>query len=59
MLFHQNTHKPGNNAVEMSQAFHPQLECFTDVNLLQNAFKVTQNGETDALQFYLMVHMFS
>ena len=31
MLFRYNTHKTGNNAVQMSQAFHdiPQFKCFT------------------------------
>ena len=33
VLFRQNTRKTGNNAVKMSQAFHTQLECFTDLNL--------------------------
>ena len=34
-MFPQNTRKTGNNAVEMSQAFHDiaRFECFTDVNL--------------------------
>ena len=58
MLFRQNTHKTGNNAVEM-QAFHDiaRLECFTDLNLLTGkyVFNVIQNWETTALQFYLMV----
>ena len=48
-----------NNAVKMSQAFHTQLECFTDLNLLKNTFKVTQNWETDALQFSSMVLIFN
>ena len=39
MLFRQNTHKTGNNAVEM-QAFHDiaRLECFTDLNLLTGKY---------------------
>ena len=57
VLFRQNTRKTGNNAVKMSQAFHTQLECSTDLNLLKNTF--TQNWETDALQFYSMVLIFS
>ena len=59
VLFRQNTRKTENNAVKMSQAFHTQLECFTDLNLLKNTFKVTQKWETDALQFYSMVLIFS
>ena len=59
VLFRQNTRKTENNTVKMSQAFHTQLECFTDLNLLKNTFKVTQKWETDALQFYSMVLIFS
>ena len=38
MLFHQNTRKTGNNAVEMSQAFQdiPRFKHFTDLNLFIN-----------------------
>ena len=36
LLFCQNTRKTGNNAAEMSQAFHIALfKCFTDPNLLK------------------------
>ena len=51
MLFRQNTHKTGNNAVEMSQAFHDiaRLERFTDLNLFKYAFNVIQHLEMDAL----------
>ena len=60
MLFHQNTRKTKNNAVEMSQASQDmaQFERFTDLNLLEYAFNVIQNRETDALQFYSMVLFF-
>ena len=60
MLFHQNTRKTRNNAVEMSQASQDmaQFERFTDLNLLEYAFNVIQNRETDALQFYSMVLFF-
>ena len=42
MLLCQNTCKTGNDAVEMSQAFHDiaQFECFTDLNLFKYAFNV-------------------
>ena len=43
VLFHQNTRKTGNNAVEMSQAFHDiftWFESFTDLNLFKYAFSV-------------------
>ena len=45
----------------MSQTFHvvAWFECFTDLNLFKYAFNVTQNWETDALQFYSMVLIFS
>ena len=45
MSFGQNTHKTGNNAVEMSLAFHdiPWFECFRDLNLFKYAFNVNQN----------------
>ena len=60
MLFHRNTCKTGNNAIEMSLAFHDiaQFECFTDLNLFKCACNIIQNWETDALQFYLMVLIF-
>ena len=60
MLFRQNTSRTGNNAVEMSQAFHdiPRFERFTLLNLFKYAFNVVQNWETDALQFYSTVHIF-
>ena len=60
MLFCQNTRKTGNNAVEMSQAFHniTQFECFTDLNLFKYSFDVIQTWEMDVLQFYLMVSYF-
>ena len=42
MLFHQNTHKTGNNAVEMSQAFQdiPRFKHFTGLNLFKYALKL-------------------
>ena len=51
MLFHQNTCKTGNNAVETSQAFHDlaRFESFTDLNLFKYAFNIIQNWEMDAL----------
>ena len=51
MLFCQNTHKTGNNAVEMYQAFHniAWFERFTDLNLFKYAFNVIQHLEMDAL----------
>ena len=60
MLFHQNTRKTGNNAIEMFQAFHDiaWFKRFTDLNLVKYAFNVIQNWNTDALQFYLMVVIF-
>ena len=60
MLSRQNTHKTGNNAVKMSQVLQDiaLFERFTDLNLLEYAFSVIQNWETDALQFYLMVLVF-
>ena len=48
MLFCQNTRKTaGNNAVEMSQAFHDvvRFERFTDLNLFKYAFNVIQSGQ--------------
>ena len=42
MLICQSTHKTGNNAVKISQAFHDmaQFGCFTDLNLFKYAFNV-------------------
>ena len=53
MLFRQNTRKTGNNAFEMSQAFHDValFERFTDLNLFKYTFNVTEN----ALQFCSIV----
>ena len=44
----------GNNAVEMSQAFHniARFKRFTDLNLFKYAFNIIQNSETDALQIF-------
>ena len=52
MLLCQNTCKTGNNAVEMSQAFHDisQFECFTDLNLFKYAFNVIHHH-------YSLVHV--
>ena len=38
LSFHQNTHKTGNNAVDMSQAFHDiaRFKHFTDLNLFKS-----------------------
>ena len=49
-----------NNAIELSQVFQEiaRFERFADLNLLEYAFNVIQNWETDALQFYLMVLTF-
>ena len=60
MLFCQDTRKTRNNAVEMSQVFHDitRFEHFTDLNLFKYAFKVIQNCETYAVQFYPMVPIF-
>ena len=60
MLFRQNSCKTGNNAIEMSQAFHDiaRFEHFKDLNLFKHAFNVIQNCERDALQFYSMVLIF-
>ena len=56
----ENTHKTGNNAIEMSQAFHDLtlFEHFTYLNLFKYLFNVIQNWQMDALQFYLMVLIF-
>ena len=62
MLFCQNTHggKTGNNAIEMSQVFHniAWFERVIDLNLFKYAFKVIQNWEMDALEFYSMTLIF-
>ena len=60
MLFRQNTRKTGNNAIEISQAFHDitQFEHFTDLHLFKYVFNLIQNWETDALKFYYMVLIF-
>jgi len=60
MLFRHNTHNTGNNAIEMSQAFHDiaRFERFTNLNVFKYAFNVIQNWNMDALQFYLMVLIF-
>ena len=52
MLFHQNTHKTGNEfAIEMSQAFHSiaWFARFTDLILFKYALNVIQHLEMDAL----------
>ena len=56
----ENTRKTGNNANEMSQAFHDiaQFECFADLNLFKYAFNVIQNWQTDDFQFYSRVLIF-
>ena len=36
-----------------------RLECFADLNLLEYVFNVIQDWETDDLQFYSMVLIFS
>ena len=63
-IFHRGRHVvsseyTGNNAIEMSQAFQDiaRFERFTDLNLLEYAFNVIQNWETDSLQFYSMMHI--
>ena len=55
MLFLQNTHNNGNNAIKMSQAFHDiaRFECFTDLNLFKYAVTVFQNWNMDALQIII------
>ena len=60
MLFRQNTHNTGNNAIEMSQAFHDiaRFKRYTDLSLFKYALNVIQNWNTDALQFYSMVLIF-
>ena len=54
ILFRQKTCKTGNNAVEMSQAYHDiaHLECFKDLNVFKYVFTVIQNWETDALRYF-------
>ena len=50
MLFHQNTRKTENNAVERcSGTWHSSIH---------GSKPVIQNWETDALQFYLMALIF-
>ena len=60
MLFYRKTRKTGNNAVEMSQAFHNivRFKRFTYLNLFKYAFNIIQNWEADALQFYSTVLIF-
>ena len=60
MLFRHNTCKTGNDAIEMSQAFHnsARFEHFTDLTLFKYMFNVIQKWATDALQFYLTVLIF-
>ena len=45
-----------NNAVKIDIA---RFERFTDLNLFRYAFNDIQNWETDALQYYSMVLIFS
>ena len=47
VLFCQNTHKTGNNALEKSQVFHhiARFERFRDLNLVKYAYSVIQNWE--------------
>ena len=49
-----NTHKTGNNAIKMSQAFQDiaHFECFMDPNLFKYAFNVIQNWKTNSLQIF-------
>ena len=49
-----------NNAIKLSQVFEEiaRFERFAGLNLLEYAFNVIQNWETDALQFYSMVLTF-
>ena len=60
MLFHKNTCKTENKAIEMSQAFYNIVwfRSFTDLNLFKYTFSVIQNLNMDALQFYSMVLIF-
>ena len=60
LLFCHNTHNTGNNAIEMSQAFHDitWFEHFTDLNVFRYAFNVIPNWNMNALQFYSMVLIF-
>ena len=60
VLFCQNTHKTGNNALEKSQTFHyiAQFECFRALNLVKHAFNVIQNWKMNTLQFYSKVPIF-
>ena len=54
MLFHQNTRKADNNAIEISQVFHniTWFKHFTNLNLFKYAFNVIQDWEMDALLFF-------
>ena len=60
MLFHQNTCKTGNNAVEMSQAFHDLalFESFTDLNCLNMRLISFKTGKWMLYKFYSMVLIF-
>ena len=63
LFFCQNTLKTGNNAVEISQAFHDiaRFERFIDLNLFKCAFNNAMSFKTrklDALQLYSMVLIF-
>ena len=50
MLFHQNTGKTGNNAIEMSQVSHniTWFKHFTNLNLFKYVFNVIQDWEMNA-----------
>ena len=54
ILFHQNTCKTGNNAIETSQAFCDlaRFEGFTDLNLFKYAFNIIQTGKLMLYKFY-------
>ena len=60
MLFHQNTCKTGNNAVETSQAFHDlaRFESFTDLNCLNMRLISFKTGKWMLYKFYSMVLIF-
>ena len=60
MLFHQNTCKTGNNAVETSQAFHDlaRFESFTDLNGLNMRLISFKTGKWMLYKFYSMVLIF-
>ena len=57
MLICQNTHRTGNNAVKMSQAFHDitRFKHCTDLNLFKYALNVIQNWEMDG--YFLLAVM--